>query len=145
MDSVRAILEVKGSAVFSVAPELPVIDALRVMAEHNVGALIVVADGEIKGIFSERDYARKVSLRGRSAGTTSVKDVMTSDLFTVTTEHSVEACMALMTAKHIRHLPVVESGRLLGMISIGDVVKSLIAEREQTIQQLTNYITGSRT
>ncbi len=145
MDSVRAILAVKGSAVFSVSPELPVIDALRVMAEHNVGALIVVAGGEITGIFSERDYARKVSLRGRSAGTTSVKDVMTSDLFTVTTEHSVEACMALMTAKHIRHLPVVESGQLLGMISIGDVVKSLIAEREQTIQQLTNYITGSRT
>lgn len=145
MDSVRAILAVKGSAVFSVAPELPVIDALRVMAEHNVGALIVVAGGEITGIFSERDYARKVSLRGRSAGTTSVKDVMTSDVFTVTTEHSVEACMALMTAKHIRHLPVVESGRILGMISIGDVVKSLIAEREQTIQQLTNYITGSRT
>lgn len=145
MDSVRALLEVKGAAVFSVTPDLPVIDALRVMADHNVGALIVLSGGDIAGIFSERDYARKVALRGRSEGTTTVNDVMTRDVFTVTTEHSVEACMALMTAKHIRHLPVVESGRLIGMISIGDVVKSVIAEREQTIQQLTNYITGSRT
>ncbi len=145
MDSVRALLEVKGSTVFSVAPEMPVIDALRVMADHNVGALIVLSGDEIAGIFSERDYARKVALRGRSEGTTAVNDVMTKDVFTVTSEHSVEACMALMTAKHIRHLPVVESGKLMGMISIGDVVKSVIAEREQTIQQLTNYITGSRT
>jgi len=145
MDSVRTLLETKGSAVFTVGPELPVIDALNVMADHNVGALIVVSGSDIAGIFSERDYARKVALRGRSEGTTVVKDVMTKDVFTVTTEYSIDACMALMTAKHIRHLPVVESGRLIGMISIGDVVKSVIAEREQTIQQLTNYITGNRT
>lgn len=144
MGSVRNILATKGSAVFTVEPETSVLEALRIMAEHNVGALVVTKDRELAGIFSERDYARKGALLGRAAAATTVGEIMTTNVFTVTEEHSVDACMALMTARHIRHLPVVEGGRLVGMVSIGDIVKRLIAEREQTIQDLTSYITGSR-
>ncbi|MCU0453148.1 MAG: CBS domain-containing protein [Bacteroidetes bacterium] len=143
MATVHSILAGKGSAVHSVGPDTTVIDALRLMEEHNIGVLVVTDNNEIAGIFSERDYARKGALLGRSAVTSTVAEIMTKHVYTVTPEHSMEACMALMTAQHVRHLPVVEAGRLAGMISIGDVVKSVLSEKEQTIRDLTNYIAGS--
>jgi CBS domain-containing protein len=144
MGTVRSILAAKGSAVFAIGPGTTVLEALRTMAEHNVGVLVVTENGDLVGIFSERDYARKGALLGRTATETSVQDIMTQHVFTVTLDHSVEACMALMTAQHVRHLPVVDAGRVIGMISIGDVVKSVLSEKEQTIRDLTNYIAGSR-
>lgn len=144
MTTVRNILQDKGNTVWSASPETSVIDALRVMAEKNAGALLVLEKGAVVGIFSERDYARKVVLKDRSATEAKVKDIMTSDIISVTPEQSLDECMALMTEKHIRHLPVLESGKLIGLISIGDVVKAMIAEKEHLIKELHNYITGSR-
>jgi CBS domain-containing protein len=142
--TVRQILATKGDHIWEVAPETPVLDALRLMAEQNVGAVLVRRDAELAGIFSERDYARKVILRGRSSKTTPVGDVMTSRVVYVRPEQTTEECMALMTDKHIRHLPVLADGKLLGMISIGDVVKAIVADQRFIIQQLENYIAGGR-
>jgi CBS domain-containing protein len=114
------------------------------MAEKNVGALVVVKDGALAGIFSERDFARKVVSKGKAALDGIVKDFMTSIVFTVTPEQSIEDCMAAMTAKRIRHLPVLDNQRLTGVVSIGDIVKAVISEKEHLIQHLENYITGSR-
>jgi len=144
MITVRAILQDKGNAVWVASPETSILDALRVMAEKNVGALLVMKENEVAGIFSERDYARKIVLEGRMSTEARVKDVMTSNVISVQPEQSIDDCMALMTEKHVRHLPVLENDKVVGLISIGDVVKAVIAEKELLIKQLQNYITGSR-
>ena len=140
MTTVRQLLDRKDRAVFSVGPEAPVLEAIRAMAEHHVGALLVMKDEVLAGIVSERDYARKVILRGRSSSDTPVRDIMTSPVLTVSPDTSVEQCMQLVTDKRVRHLPVVEAGRVVGMVSIGDLVKAVIAEQQQQIQQLESYI-----
>ncbi|MBI1807817.1 MAG: CBS domain-containing protein [Ignavibacteria bacterium] len=144
MMTVRQILETKGRAVWSVSPDSSVYDAIKLMADKNVGALVVLDGDRLKGIISERDYARKVILKGKSSKEIPVNEIMSSNLITIRPEQSIEDCMALMTTKHIRHLPVLEANKLAGMISIGDVVKAIISEQEYTIKQLENYITGSR-
>jgi CBS domain-containing protein len=144
MTTVRTVLQTKKNELWSIPPDAVVFEALKIMAEKNIGALLVTQKESLVGIFSERDYARKIVLKGESSRTTAVKDVMTSAVMTVTPEQSIDECMALMTEKHIRHLPVVENGKLIGLISIGDVVKAIISEHKYTIQQLENYITGSR-
>ena len=144
MTTVRNILQDKGQKVQSASPDMLVIDALRIMAENNVGALVVVKGDEVAGIFSERDYARKLVLKGKSHDNTAIKEIMTPNVITVKPEQSMDDCMTLMTSKRIRHLPVVEDRKLVGIISIGDVVKAVISEKEQLIKQLENYITGAR-
>ncbi len=114
------------------------------MAEKDVGALLVLKDGKLVGIFSERDYARKVILEGKSSKNTPVAEIMTSQVYYVKSDQSIEDCMAMMTEKRIRHLPVIESGELIGVVSIGDIVKAIIDEQEFIIEQLENYITGTR-
>ena len=142
MKSIRDILREKGPAAWSISPEATVFKALELMAEKNIGALLVIDKGSLVGILSERDYARKVILKGKMSRTTRVRDIMTASVLVVSPEQSVEECMALMTGKHVRHLPVLEHGKLIGMISIGDVVKAVIADKNFTIEQLTNFITG---
>lgn len=144
MTTVSSVLHDKGNTIWSVAPDAMVFDALKIMAEKNIGALLVMQKDKVVGIFSERDYARKIVLKGESSRTTAVKDVMTSEVLSVHSEQSLDECMALMTNKHVRHLPVLENGNLIGLISIGDVVKAIISAHEFTIKQLENYITGSR-
>jgi CBS domain-containing protein len=141
METVRQLLAAKGRKVFSIGPDDMVIDALKAMAEHDVGALVVVdAGGRLAGIISERDYARKVILLGKSSGNVPVREIMTSDVVTITPERTVEECMSLVTSRRIRHLPVVEGDTLVGLVSIGDLVKQLIADQELTIRQLESYI-----
>ncbi len=144
MPTVRSMLEAKGdAAIHSVACSDTVYHALEVMAEHQVGAVMVTDGDHYAGIFTERDYARKIILKGHDSRTTSICEIMTTELVTVTPETSAEQCMGLMTKYHIRHLPVIEGGRITGLISIGDVVKELIANRESTIAELENYILGT--
>ena len=140
MKSLKQLLGVKGTDVFSIAPDAKVIEALRLMAQKDVGALIVMERGRIVGILSERDYARKVILQGRSSEDVPVREIMTSDVVTVDPAQSVEQCMALVTQRRIRHLPVCEGERLIGVLSIGDLVKEVIADQEQTIRHLESYI-----
>ena len=142
MTNVRHILQEKGGGLWSVSPETIVFDALQVMAEKNCGALVVLEGERLVGIFSERDYARKIILKGRKSRETTVSEIMSTEVTSVHPGQSVDECMALMTEKRIRHLPVLDQDKLLGVISIGDVVKAVIAEREFTIKQLENYITG---
>ena len=140
MTTVRTLLEGKGRAIYSVEPQAAVLDAIRLMAEHRVGALTVMRGATLEGIVSERDYARKVILRGRSSADTPVRDIMSSPVLTVSLDTSVQACMQLMTERHVRHLPVVDGARVIGMISIGDLVKAVIAEQQAQIEQLESYI-----
>ncbi len=140
MKTVGDILKKKGSHVWSVSPGTTVYDALKLMAEKEIGAVVVLETGQPVGIFSERDYARQVILKGRTSKDTPVRDVMASRVVFVRPEQSIEDCMALMTDKHVRHLPVLQQGTLGGMISIGDVVKEMISEKEFIIEQLANYI-----
>ncbi len=142
MITVRDILRQKGNQIWCVSPDTTVFDALGLMAEKNAGALVVLDGESLAGIFSERDYARKVILKGKASKKTSVEEIMSSEVTTVDPGQSVDECMALMTNKRIRHLPVVEGETLVGLISIGDVVKAVISEREFVIKQLENYITG---
>ena len=142
MSIVREILQEKGDQVWSVSPETTVFDALRLMADKNIGALLVLDGEKLTGIFSERDYARKVILKGKTSKETAVREIMTSVVVTVLPQQSVEECMLLMTENRVRHLPVMEGERLVGMISIGDVVKAIISDKEFMIKQLENYITG---
>lgn len=144
MTTVQSILQAKGNQVISVSPETLVSTALELMAEKNVGALVVTKDGALVGIFSERDFARQILSKGKAAFDSIVKDLMTSTVFTVTPEQSIEECMAAMTAKRIRHLPVLENQKLIGVVSIGDVVKAVISDQEHLIKHLENYITGAR-
>ena len=145
MITVRDILRQKGNQIWWVSPDSTVYDALKLMAEKNLGALLVLDGEKIAGIFSERDYARKIILKGKASKETSVEEIMTSEVTTVRPGQFVEECMALMTDKRIRHLPVLEGEKLVGVISIGDVVKAIISEKEFTIKQLENYITGGPT
>ena len=140
MASVRQLLEIKGTAIFTVAPEDPVLEAIRLMADRHVGALLVMKGSELVGIVSERDYARKVILMGRSSNSTPVWQIMSSPVQTVSPDKSVQDCMRIMTEHRIRHLPVVERGRVAGMISIGDLVKAVIEDQQHTIEQLESYI-----
>ena len=140
MITVRTLLERKGRAIFSVEPKAAVLDAVRIMAEHHVGALLVMRGATLEGIVSEREYALKMILRGRSAADTVVRDIMTSPVLTVSLDTSVQQCMQLVTDRRVRHLPVVEGARVLGMVSIGDLVKAVIAEQQQQIEQLESYI-----
>jgi len=144
MTTVRQLLQMKSRELWTISPEATVLDALKIMADKNVGALLVVEGGQLVGIFSERDYARNVVLEGRSAEGTRVSEIMTPKVIYVRPDQTVEDCMAIMTDKHIRHLPVMESDRLAGIISIGDVVKEIISDQEFTIRNLENYITGSK-
>jgi CBS domain-containing protein len=144
MTTVERVLGKKGREIWTIGPDESVYDAIVLMAEREVGALPVVTGGDLAGIISERDYARKVILKGRSSKATPVRDIMTSHVVTVSPEQTIDNCMSLMTEHHIRHLPVVEDGGLVGMLSIGDVVKSIISQREDEIQDLERYITGSR-
>lgn len=140
MTTARHLLDRKGRAVFSVGPEDPVLEAIRLMADHHVGALLVMKGDELAGIISERDYARKVILRGRSSAETPVWQIMSSPVITVSQTHTVQECMELMTAHRLRHLPVVEGKRVVGIVSIGDLVKAVMEEQQQTIEQLESYI-----
>jgi CBS domain-containing protein len=143
MSTVRDILQTKGNAVFCVSPETMVFDALVVMAEKNVGALLVTSDDFVLGIVSERDYARKVVLKGKSSRETRVREIMTSDPVSVGPGQSIDECMAIMNIRHIRHLPVLENRKLIGMITIRDAIKAVISEKENTISQLESYIKGT--
>jgi len=144
MTTVAQVLHEKGNAIWSISPDATVYDALKLMAEKNVGALLVLDDSKLVGILSERDYARKIILRGKTSKETLVREIMSVEVRYVRPENTLEECMALMTGKHIRHLPVLEGERLIGVISIGDVVRAVISEKEFLIQQLEHYITGSR-
>ena len=140
MATARHLLDRKGRAIFSVGPDDPVLEAIRMMAEHHVGALLVMSENRLVGIVSERDYARKVILKGRSSADTPVSQIMSSPVVTVSLTNSVQECMQLMTSRRLRHLPVVEDGEVVGMISIGDLVKAVMEEQKQTIEQLESYI-----
>ena len=142
MITVNQMLQSKGRAVYTIGPELTVLEALQRMADWDVGALVVVEGDELAGIFSERDYARKIALLGRTSRETPVREIMTADVICVTGEQSAEKCMAIMTDRRIRHLPVLEDGRLAGIISIGDVVKAIIADQRVMIDHLEDYIHG---
>ncbi len=142
VDTVRSILQRKGNAVWTVAPEATVYEAIALMAQKGVGALVVAADEQLVGMLSERDYARKVILKGHSSRDTRVRDIMTAPVITVTPDDSVEHCLEIITAKRIRHLPVLEQGRLAGVVTIGDLVMTLISAQTDTIHHLRNYIHG---
>ena len=137
---VSNILQVKGNKVFSVTGDVTVYDAIKVMGEKNIGAILVMEGEKLTGILSERDYARKIVLKGKSSRETPVKEIMTEDVLTVTPGDTIEKCMEIMTQKHIRHLPVVENDMVVGMISIGDVVNGIIETQKETIEHLQKYI-----
>lgn len=143
MSTIRQLLESKGGQVWSVNHDATVFDALRLMAEKNIGALVVMDDGNIVGVISERDYARKVILRGKASRDTTVAAIMSTNVLHSVPDHTINEAMALMTDKRIRHLPVMEDGRIIGIVSIGDLVKAIIAEQEFTISQLESYISGA--
>jgi CBS domain-containing protein len=144
MTIIRQLLEKKGADVWSISPESTVYDALLLLAEKNIGALLVLQEGQLAGIFSERDYARKVALRGKTSMKTLVREIMTEKVITVGPQTTVEEAMSLMTEKHFRHLPVVEDDKIIGVVSIGDLVKSIIAHQEYMINQLESYISGTQ-
>ena len=140
MRTVRQLLETKSAEVYAIAPDAPVIEAIRLMAERRIGALLVMEGPRLAGILSERDYARKVVLQGRSSKDTPVRDIMTADVISVAPQDSTDHCMQLVTDSRIRHLPVVEGGQVVGVVSIGDLVKQTIDDQASLIQQLEQYI-----
>jgi CBS domain-containing protein len=143
MTSVAQLLKARPANVWTIASKTSVFDALALMAKKDIGALPVVHEDKLVGMFSERDYARKVALQGRTSKTTTVSELMTSKVYYVRPDQTVEDCMALMTEKRIRHLPVLDGQKLVGIVTIGDLVKSIITAQEITIRSLQNYITGS--
>jgi CBS domain-containing protein len=142
MITVKDILQTKGQDVLSITPDATVYEAVKIMADKNVGALVVLDGENVAGIISERDYARKVILHGKSSREMKVGEIMTSKVYYMRPEQNLQECMAQMTDRHVRHLPILEEGRLVGIISIGDVVKAIIADHESTIKLLESYITG---
>lgn len=141
---VSSLLHDKSPAVWTVTPLTKVFDAIKLMADHNIGALPVVADGKLMGVFTERDYTRKIALQGKSSRETMVGEILSREVLTVTPEDTVEECMRIMTDRRVRHLPVIEEGRLTGIISIGDLVNYTISAQESTIAQMEQYISGCR-
>ncbi|MFB3902974.1 MAG: CBS domain-containing protein [Acidobacteriota bacterium] len=144
MRTVRQLLEAKGRDVWTISPDHTVYDALKLMADKNIGALVVMDGNRMVGIFSERDYARKVVLHGKFSREILVSGIMTRDVYSVTPEHTLKECMAVMTQGRVRHLPVLVGEELVGVISIGDVVKALLSEQDFMIAQLENFISGGR-
>ena len=142
-DSVRLVLDQKGGSVFHVAPETPVYEALEVMAQHDIGALLVISGAQLVGVFSERDYARKVILHGKASRDTPVGEIMSSPPIISHPEHTVGDCLRMMTDSHIRHLPVVDQGAVIGVLSIGDLVNWTIHRQQEEISHLNHYIEGS--
>ena len=142
MKLVKHLLDGKGRDIVSVVPDSTVLEAIILMADKAIGSLIVMVDDELLGIVTERDYARKVIIKGRSSKTTRVSEIMTTGVFTTSSTKSVNDCMSLMTEKRIRHLPVLEGNRVIGMISIGDLVQAIISDQKEEIEQLENYISG---
>jgi CBS domain-containing protein len=140
MKSLKQLLAAKGNQVYSIGPGAKVIEALQLMAQKDVGALAVMEGGRLIGMISERDYARKVILHGKSSQDVPVREIMTADVFTISPDETIERCMALVTQRRIRHLPVCEGEKLIGLVSIGDLVKEVIEDQEQTIKQLETYI-----
>ncbi len=140
--TVGQLLTAKGTNVWTIAPDASVYDALRMLADKNIGALVVTENAKVCGIISERDYARKIILAGRDSRESTVADIMTTDVKTITRDRTISECMTTITEQHIRHLPVVEDDELVGLISVGDVVKAVIAEQAFLIQQLEQYITS---
>ncbi len=142
MKLVQHLLDAKGRDIISIQPDASVLDAIKLMADKGIGALIVVDAGKLTGIVSDRDYARKVIIKGRASEATPVADIMTVDVITASSQKTVNECMEMMTAKKCRHLPVVDDGELVGMISIGDLVHAIIADQQEEIEQLEHYISG---
>jgi len=142
MTTVKNILKEKGNVVYSTTPDTPVFEALKLMAEKDIGALVVVESGRLVGIFSDRDYARKVILKGKSSKNTPVKEIMTSEVVTVRPQQTIEECLALMNRVRIRYLPILEGKELVGLLSIGDVAQAIIAEQEQELEKLENIGLG---
>ena len=140
MKHISELFKNRNSTLYQVAPSVTVFEALRLLAEYGVGAMIVMDNGKLAGVISERDYTRKVALQGRNSKETTVADIMTRDVITVTPQTGTRACMTLMSQKKIRHLPVVDGAQVVGMISIRDIMDDIIADHEETISQLTNYI-----
>ena len=140
MHTIGQLLESKGYDIWSIAPQAPAYEALQIMSKKDVGALLVIDEGKLVGIFSERDYTRKVILKGKSSKDTSVGELMTDVVFSIDPQDTIQDCMALMTTKHIRHLPVIKNERLIGIVTIGDVVNHIISSQELAIQQLERYV-----
>ena len=142
MKLVQHLLDNKGRDIISISPDASVLDAIKLMADKGIGALVVIDGGDLKGIVTERDYARKVIIKGRASDTTPVADIMTADVITASSQQTVNECMEMMTTKKCRHLPVVDDGDLVGMISIGDLVQAIISDQQEEIEQLEHYISG---
>ena len=142
MGTINEILGSKGANVWSVSPDITVFDAIQLMADKNIGALLVTEHDKLVGIISERDYTRKVALKGKSSKQTAVREILSGKVISVGPGHTVEECMRLMTSHHIRHLPVIENERIVGIVSIGDLVNSIISAQHVTINQLQTYIAG---
>jgi CBS domain-containing protein len=142
MKLVKHLLDSKGREIISIVEDASVLDAIKMMAERSIGSLLVMDGGELKGIVTERDYARKVIVKGRSSKSTQVGEIMTAKVLTASTNQTVNECMTVMSERRIRHLPVVEDGEVLGLISIGDLVQAIIADQQEEIQQLEQYISG---
>ena len=142
MRTVRQLLEAMAPEVFAIGPDAPVIDAIRLMAEKRIGALLVMQAGKLAGIVSERDYARKIVLQGRSSRDTPVRDIMTADVVSIGLDDTTDRCMHLVTDRRIRHLPVLDGGSVLGVVSIGDLVKAVIEDQQLELDQLQRYIVG---
>ena len=142
MTSVEKLLKIKGNETWSIAPQATVYEALQKMSDKDAGAMLVIDDGNLVGIFTERDYARKLILKGRFSRDTAVSELMTQEVLYVEPQNSIEDCMVLMTAKRVRHLPVLDKGQLVGVVTIGDVVKQVISEQLSAIEQLEKYIAG---
>ena len=142
MISIKELLKKKSGDIWSISPQASVYQALELMAQKEVGALLVMENDKLVGIFSERDYARKIILKGKASKETPVSELMTTNVYYVTPDNTLEEAMALMTSKHIRHLPIMNQGKISGIVTLGDVVKKIISEQKLTIDELENYVTG---